>query len=108
MAWVTAPAALSHRSADEGLPISTAPARDSDTERPVNRWAILALILGIAVPLGGIVVGHVSLRQIKRSGERGRGLALAGTILGYSLTALEILFAVLLALLAAAATGASR
>ncbi|MGV9870583.1 DUF4190 domain-containing protein, partial [Rhodococcus koreensis] len=47
-----------------------------------NRIAILSLILGIVGPLG-IVFGHVSLSQIKRSGERGEALALAGLILGY-------------------------
>jgi len=33
--------------------------------------------------VAGIITGHVSLSQIKRTGERGTGLALAGVILGY-------------------------
>jgi len=56
-----------------------------------NTMAIVALILGIVLPLGGIIVGHIALSQIKKTGEAGRGLALTGTILGYVLTALYII-----------------
>jgi hypothetical protein len=58
-----------------------------------NTMAILALIFGIGGGLLAIVFGHVALSQISRSGEGGRGLAIAGLVLGY-LTA-----AILLALL---------
>lgn len=60
-----------------------------------NVLAIVALILGIVVPIGGIITGHIALSQIKRTGEAGHGLALAGTIIGYALTALYILGAIL-------------
>ena len=33
--------------------------------------------------LVGVITGHMALGQIKRSGEEGRGLALAGTIVGW-------------------------
>ena len=33
--------------------------------------------------VAAIITGHVALTQIKKSGESGRGLALAGTIIGY-------------------------
>jgi hypothetical protein len=56
-----------------------------------NTLAIVALILGILVPIGGIITGHIALGQIKRTGEAGRPLALAGTIIGYVLTALSII-----------------
>ena len=46
-----------------------------------NTLAIVALILGIVVPLGGIIVGPIALGQIKRTGESGRGLAIAGIII---------------------------
>jgi hypothetical protein len=59
-----------------------------------NVLAIVALILGIVVPIGGIICGHIALSQIKRTGENGHGLALAGTIIGYVLTVLGILLAV--------------
>ena len=51
-----------------------------------NTLSIVALILGFVVPLGGIITGHIALGQIKRTGEAGHGMALAGTILGYVFT----------------------
>jgi hypothetical protein len=60
---------------------------------PTNTLAIVALILGFVVPLGGIIAGHIALGQIKRTGEGGQGLALAGTIVGYVLTGLGLLVA---------------
>lgn len=48
-----------------------------------NTLAILALIFGIGGGVLGIVFGHVALSQIERSGEEGRGLAIAGLICGY-------------------------
>ncbi len=61
--------------------------------RPTNGFAIASLITGIAEfvvwPLGffsaiaAIVTGHIARRQIKDTGERGDGMALAGLIMGY-------------------------
>ena len=67
-------------------PYSSAP------EQKTNTLAIVALILGILIPIAGIVVGHISLSQIKKTGENGRGLALTGTILGYVFSLLWIIF----------------
>ena len=67
-------------------PYSSAP------EQKTNTLAIVALILGILIPIAGIVVGHISLGQIKKTGENGRGLALTGTILGYVFSVLWIIF----------------
>lgn len=61
---------------------------------PTNTLAIVALVLGFVVPLGGIIAGHIALGQIKRTGEGGQGLALAGTIVGYVLTGLGLLIAI--------------
>jgi hypothetical protein len=41
--------------------------------------------------VAAIITGHVALTQIKKSGESGRGLALAGTIIGYVTVALWVL-----------------
>ena len=38
------------------------------------------LALGVVV---GVITGHIALRQIARTGERGRGMALAGVIIGW-------------------------
>lgn len=77
-------------------PPPTPPAYSAPAVGPkTNTLAIVALILGILVPIGGIIVGHISLNQIKRTGEAGHGLALAGTIIGYVLTVGYILFIIL-------------
>jgi hypothetical protein len=47
--------------------------------------------------VAAIITGHVALTQIKKSGESGRGLALAGTIIGYVTVALWILGSIALA-----------
>ncbi|MFE9609079.1 DUF4190 domain-containing protein [Streptomyces sp. NPDC006012] len=50
---------------------------------PVNGLAISSLVLGIlcCLPGVGLVLGTIALRQIKRRGERGTGLAVAGSVL---------------------------
>jgi hypothetical protein len=62
---------------------------------PTNVLAIVALVSAFFIPVAGIVCGHLALGQIKRTGENGRGLALAGLIIGYVLTALILLMIVL-------------
>ncbi|WP_424868157.1 DUF4190 domain-containing protein [Streptomyces sp. SAI-229] len=49
----------------------------------VNGVAVAALVFGLLclVPAVGLVLGLVALRQIRRRGERGRGMAIAGTAL---------------------------
>lgn len=80
----------------------TAPA--AGTGPRTNTLAIIALIAAFVVPLAGIIVGHIALGQIKRTGEAGHGLALAGTILGYVFTIgyiiLFIVYAIFLSSLA--------
>lgn len=57
-----------------------------------NTLAIVALVLSLTVSLGGIICGHIALSQIKRTGESGRGLALAGLIIGYIATAFWVIY----------------
>ncbi|MCP9272885.1 peptidylprolyl isomerase [Mycolicibacterium arenosum] len=52
--------------------------------------AIVSLVTALLVAPLGVVFGHISLSQIKKSGEEGRGLAVAGLVVGYVLTALTI------------------
>jgi hypothetical protein len=49
-----------------------------------NTLAIVSLVTSI-IGLGivGIITGHISLGQIKKTHEQGHGLALAGLIIGY-------------------------
>ncbi len=65
--------------------------------RHTNRIAIAALICGVGqfgyplhkglalFGLAAIILGHIAIRQIRRTGERGYGLAKTGLILGYTL-----------------------
>ena len=72
-----------------------------------NTLAIVSLISAIAgftfVPFIGsivaVVTGHMSLSQIKRSGEGGHGLGLTGTILGWVGLALALLGIIFIAAL---------
>src|SRR6478672_5709259 len=50
--------------------------------RGTNTMAILALVFGILVAPLGLVFGFVARSQIKKTGEDGDGLALAGIIGG--------------------------
>ena len=67
------------------------PAAPAPLAPKTNTLAIVALILGIVVPIGGIIVGPIALGQIKRTGEGGRPLALVGLILGIVFTLLYII-----------------
>lgn len=48
-------------------------------------------ILPLVGSLAGAIMGHLSLGQIKRTGEGGRGMALAGVIVGWAGLALLVL-----------------
>lgn len=48
-----------------------------------NTLAIVSLISSFFVSLLGVIFGHIALSQIKRTGEGGRGLAIAGLVIGY-------------------------
>lgn len=71
-----------------------------------NGMAIAALVGAFIVPPLGIVFGHVSLAQIRRTREEGRPLALAGLVVGYALTVLGILAVVVAVVLAVVAVRA--
>lgn len=67
---------------------------------PAPRWNLLSILSIIAPFVGfsivGIVLGAIALVQVKRTGERGRGLALTGVIVGSVFTVGSIIFAVLM------------
>ncbi len=48
-----------------------------------NTLAIISLVLAFFISLGAVICGHIALGQIKKTGENGRGLAIAGLVLGY-------------------------
>lgn len=86
--------------------MTTPPAREPYTmqqpdgsAKPMNPLAVVSLITSILpLHLIGVVTGHIALSQIKRTGARGRGLALAGVILGYLGMVVFLIIAVLSAI----------
>jgi hypothetical protein len=63
----------------------------------LNTLAVVSLasaISGVGA-LIAVITGHVSLAQIKRSGESGRGLAIGGLVVGYLHIAFWIIFVAL-------------
>ncbi|HXR44194.1 MAG TPA: DUF4190 domain-containing protein [Pseudolysinimonas sp.] len=71
-----------------------------------NTLSIVALVLAFVVPLGAIICGHIALSQIRRTGEAGHGLALAGTVLGYVFTGLTALFVIVYVIVLVVVIGA--
>ncbi|MFJ5729461.1 DUF4190 domain-containing protein [Streptomyces paradoxus] len=57
--------------------------RPYGTPVSVNALAVAALVLGVLcfLPAAGLVLGLIALWQIRRSGQSGRGLAIAGSVL---------------------------
>lgn len=59
-----------------------------------NPLAIVALVCAFVFAPLAILFGHLSLSQIKKTGEEGRGLAIAGLVIGYLVTLLTVLIVV--------------
>jgi hypothetical protein len=60
-----------------------------------NGMAIAALVTSLFVPILGVIFGHVARGQIRRTGEHGDGMALAGLIVGYVFSALGLVALIL-------------
>ncbi len=63
--------------------------------QPTNSLAIVSLVCAFLFAPLGIIFGHISLSQIKKTGEEGRGLAVAGLVISYLITVLTIVVVVL-------------
>jgi hypothetical protein len=80
-----------------------APAYGYGAAPRTNPLAIVALVSSLvglfAIPvigqIVGIITGHISLKQVKTTGERGRGMALSGVLIGYISLGLGILLIIL-------------
>jgi hypothetical protein len=60
------------------------PAGERAIATPWNGMAIASLVTSvIGLSLIGVILGHISLSQIKRTGEQGNVLAIIGVVLGY-------------------------
>jgi uncharacterized membrane protein len=79
---------------------------------PTNGLAIASFACGLAqfafgplTTIPAIVLGHMARHQIRRTGEQGSGMALAGLLLGWAAVALGVLAIHIVTLLVVAHTG---
>jgi len=56
-------------------------------------WVLMLVlpVIGLVPGITGIVIGHIALGQIRRTGEQGRGLAITGLVIGYVTVGLLVL-----------------
>lgn len=71
-----------------GPPVVPAPPPPPSGE--VNTFATLSLIFAFVFAPAGAVLGHLGLAQIKRTGQKGRDRALAGTVLSYVVIVISV------------------
>ncbi|WP_165906008.1 DUF4190 domain-containing protein [Agromyces badenianii] len=98
-----------------GQPAYGQPAYGQAPATKTNTLAIVSLVASIAgvVIWGigfivGVICGHIALGQIKKTGEQGRGLAVAGLIVGYIGIVLSIIGVIIfIALFASLASSGS-
>ncbi len=87
-------------SASHHRPETSVPQAETQQGAKYNVLAIIAFASAFFFSIAAIVCGHIALSQITKTGEQGRGLALAGTIIGYIGLGISVVaFIALLALL---------
>jgi hypothetical protein len=69
------------------LPGQTIPV---DEKAGTNGWAIAGLITAVLLPPVGLIISLIALGQVKKTGQKGKGLAWAGVIVGVLGTVLII------------------
>lgn len=62
----------------------------SSTKSTWNVWAVVGFAAAFILPPASIVLGAVGLQQIRRTGQRGHDLALAGIIVSLVFIAIGI------------------
>jgi Domain of unknown function (DUF1707)/Domain of unknown function (DUF4190) len=80
-------------------------------QRPTNSLAVASMVFGLATPLFGltaipaVILGHKARGQIRRSGEKGGGMATTGLVIGWAAIGLFVLLVTVGILAAIASTG---
>lgn len=78
------------------VPVAVAPYGYYQPAPPTNGMAIASLVVSLTVPFLGpilaVVFGHIALSQISRKGDGGRGMAIAGLVIGYIGIAVIVLY----------------
>jgi hypothetical protein len=73
-----------------GAPPPAAPFGAPPPRGDLNTLAVLSPIFGVIIPPAGVALGHLALPQINRRGERGRGAAITGLVIGYLMCVLLV------------------
>lgn len=72
------------------------------------KWNVLSIVSLVTSIIGlsivGVITGHISLSQIKKTGEEGRVLAIIGLVLGYIGIVVGLILAIVWIGIIAAAT----
>ena len=82
-------------------------------QRPTNSLAVASMVFGLATPLFGltalpaVILGHKARGQIRRTGEKGNGMAVTGLVIGWAAIGLFALLITLAVLVAASTHGSS-
>lgn len=91
-----------------GTPVTMVPGGYIPVQRHTNGMAHASLISSLVGTafcgigwIFGIIFGHIALSQIKRTGDDGRGLAIAGLIVSYTTLALIVVVVVVVAIASA-------
>jgi uncharacterized membrane protein len=80
-------------------------------QRPTNSLAVASMVFGLATPLFGltaipaVILGHKARGQIRRTGEKGNGMAVTGLAIGWAAIGLFALLVALTVLVAASTHG---
>jgi hypothetical protein len=85
---------------------STAPTTPAAPTNQLSLWSMItgiaALTVGWVIPLpfgiAAVILGHIGLVQVKKTGEQGRTYAITGLVTGYVSIAIGIIAIVLIAL----------
>lgn len=79
--------------AGPATPYPGAPQYYEGAADPGARWSalcIIGFILSFLMPIAGLIISIIALVRIKRTGEKSRGMAIAGTIISAVFTVLSI------------------
>jgi hypothetical protein len=86
-----------------------APAPVPSQTAPAEKWNVLSIVGFVLALLQfnvvAVVLGFIGLSQVKKTGERGRGLAIAAIIIGFASIVLWVI--IIIVSVALAATSAS-
>ncbi len=88
-------------------PTYAAPAYAAPAVARTNVMAILSLVFAFVFSVLGVVFGHIALSQIKRTGESGHGLAIAGLVVGYIGVAIWVIYIIFFIVVIAAAASST-